>query len=122
MPGLQHLAVFGDLVLALLGGQQVVRVDVLQPDEHAVDAGPARLLDEVRDPVALRVDLDDQGHLDAFVLLELDQPVEEIFPVLVAGHVVVGDEERRDALLVVLADDRFEIVGDRESGSCGPAR
>ena len=49
VPGLQHLAVFGDLVLALLGGQQVVRVDVLQPDEHAIDAGPARLVDEMRD-------------------------------------------------------------------------
>ena len=34
---------------------------------------------------------------------------------LVAGHVVVGDEERRDALLVVLADDRFEIVGGAET-------
>jgi hypothetical protein len=51
---------------------------------------------------------------DALVLLELDQPVEEVLPVLVAGHVVVGDEERRDALLVVLADDRLEIVGVRK--------
>ena len=34
---------------------------------------------------------------------------------LVAGHVVVGDEERRDALLVVLAHDRFEIVGSAEA-------
>ena len=41
-------------------------------------------------------------------------PVEELFPVAVAGHVVVGDEERRDALLVVLADDRLEIVGVAE--------
>ena len=85
------------------------------PMKHAIDAGPARLVDEVRDAVALGVDLDDQGHLDALVLLELDQPVEELFPVLVAGHVVVGDEERRDALLVVLADDRFEVVGAAEA-------
>ena len=41
-------------------------------------------------------------------------PVEELFPMLVAGHVVVGDEERRDALPVVLADDRLEIVGVAE--------
>ena len=85
------------------------------PMKHAIDAGPARLVDEVGDAVALGVDLDDQGHLDALVLLELDQPVEEVLPVLVAGHVVVGDEERRDALLVVLADDRFEIVGIAEA-------
>ena len=115
MPGLQHLAVFGDLVLALLGGQQVVGIDVLEPDEHAVDAGPARLVDEVRDAMALGVDLDDQGDGDALVLLELDQPVEEVLPMLVAGHVVVGDEERRDALLVVLADDRLEVVGAAEA-------
>ena len=115
VPRLQHLAVFGDLVLALLGGQQVVRVDVLQTDEHAVDAGPARFMDEVRDAMALGVDLDDQGELDALVLLQLDEPVEEVFPMLVAGHVVVSDEERRDALLVVVADDRFEIVGCAEA-------
>jgi hypothetical protein len=52
--------------------------------------------------------------VDALVLLELDQPVEEVLPVLVAGHVVVGDEERRDALLVVLAHDRLEVVGGAE--------
>ena len=115
VPGLQHLAVFGDLVLALLGRQQVVRIDVLQTDEHAVDAGPARLVDEVRDAMALRVDLDDQGHFDAFVLAQLDQPVEEVLPVAVARHVVVGDEERADALLVVLADDRLEVVGTAEA-------
>jgi hypothetical protein len=64
--------------------------------------------------MALGVDLDDQRHLDALVLLELDEPVEELLPVLVAGHVVVGDEERRDALAVVLADDGFEVVGVAE--------
>ena len=115
MPGLQHLAVFGDLVLALLGGQKIVGIDVLKSDEHAVDAGPTRLVDEVRDTMALGVDLDDQRYADAFVLPQLDQPVEEEFPVLVAGHVVVGDEERRDALLVVLAHDRFEIVGSAKA-------
>ena len=61
LPGQQHLAVFGDLVLPLLGGDQVVRVDVLQPDEHARDAGALRLLDEVRDLVAERVHLDHEA-------------------------------------------------------------
>ena len=115
MPRLQHPAIVGDLVLAFLGGQQVVRVDVLQPDEHAEHAGPARLVDEVFDLMTLRIDLDDQGQFDALVLLELDQPVEELLPVLVAGHVVVGDEERGDALPVVVAHDGFEIVGGAEA-------
>ena len=47
-PLLQHLTVFGDLVLSLLGGDQIVRIDVFKPDEHAFDAGGGRLLDEVR--------------------------------------------------------------------------
>src|SRR4029453_10609852 len=85
------------------------------PDEHTEHASPARLMDEVRDAMALRVDLDDQGQCDALVLLELDQPVEEVLPMLVAGHVVVGDEERGDALPVVLAHDRFEVVGGGEA-------
>src|SRR6185369_13780378 len=68
-----------------------------------------------RDAMALGVDLDDQRHLDALVLPELDQPVEELLPVLVAGHVVVGDEERRDATLVVVADDSLEVVGSAEA-------
>src|SRR5207248_9632249 len=80
-----------------------------------VDARPARLVDEVRDAMALGVDLDDQLNRDAFVLLELDQPVEEFLPQLVAGHVVVGDEERVDALPVVVANDRLEIVGAAEA-------
>ena len=62
-PLLQHLAVFGDLVLPLLGGDQIVGIDVLEPDEHAPHAGLRRLLDEVRDLVAQRVDLD--GEADA---------------------------------------------------------
>ena len=51
-PLLQHLAIFGDLVLTLLGGEQVIWIDVLQPDEHTADAGLRRLFDEVRDFVA----------------------------------------------------------------------
>ena len=44
-----------DFVLPLLGGKQVVRIDVLQPDEDAADSGLRRLFDEVRDFVALSV-------------------------------------------------------------------
>src|SRR5689334_17887961 len=65
--------------------------------------------------MALRVDLNDQLHRDAFVLLELDQPVEELLPQPIAGHVVVGDEERIDALPMVLAHDLLEIVCCAES-------
>ena len=38
-PLLQHVAIIGDLVLAFLGADQIVRIDVLQPDEDAPHAG-----------------------------------------------------------------------------------
>ena len=40
--------------------EKLVRIDVLEADEDAVDAGAARFGDEVRDAVAQRVDLDDE--------------------------------------------------------------
>ncbi len=113
-PLLQHDAVFGDLVLPLLGGDQVFRIDVLEADEHPLDAGLGRLLDEVRDLVAERVDLDGEADPDALVL-QRDHPVEQDLPVAVAGEIVVGDEEPVDPLLPVRPDDLFEIVGRAEA-------
>src|SRR5256885_10115266 len=46
LPVQQHLPVFGDLVLPLLRRDQVLCVDALQPDQHAVGAGACRLFDE----------------------------------------------------------------------------
>ena len=62
-PFLQHLAIFGDLVLPLLGRDQIVGIDVLEPDEDAAHARFLRLLDEVRDLVAKRVDLDGEAEI-----------------------------------------------------------
>jgi hypothetical protein len=42
-PFLQHLPVVGDLVLAFLGWDEIVRIDVLQSDEHPAD-GPKCLM------------------------------------------------------------------------------
>jgi hypothetical protein len=74
----------------------------------------ARLLDEVRDLVAQRIDLDDEAD-DGMLLVfaQLDQPVEDRFPVLVAGEIVVGDEEARDALRDIGAHDRSTSSGER---------
>ncbi len=109
-PFLQHLAVLGDLVLPLLGRDQIVGVDVLQSDEHPAHAGLRRLLDEVRNLVAKRIDLDGEADLRELAVAQLDQPVEQRLPVAVAGEIVVGDEEALDALGVVLAHDPLEIV------------
>jgi len=44
-PFLQHGAIVGNLVLSLLGADQIVGVDVLEPDEHAPGAAFGRLLE-----------------------------------------------------------------------------
>src|SRR6185437_7488892 len=111
LPFQQHLAVFGDLVLLLLRRDQVGGVDVLQPDIDALDAGAAGLVDEVRQLVAQRVDLDDEAELHLFVLTQLDDAVEYDLPVLVAREIVVGDEEAVQSVGDVAADDLLDVVG-----------
>ncbi len=111
LPGEQQLAVFGDLVLPLLGGDQRIGIDALHADEDAGYAGLAALLDEIRDLVAQRIDLDHQRDADAFFLLQLDDAVEDDLPVLVAREVVVGDEEAVNAFGPVLPDDVLDVVG-----------
>src|SRR5947199_9482506 len=43
LPGEQHFAIFGDLVLALLRGGDVVRDDFHRSTEHLSVSGPLRL-------------------------------------------------------------------------------
>ena len=86
-------------------------IDVLEPDEHARDAGALRLLDEVRDLVAQRVHLDHQSERNAVLFAQFDEAVEDRLPFLVAGEIVVGDEERVDALRPVDAHELLDVVG-----------
>ena len=81
-----------------------------KPDEGAAHARLGRLLDEARDLVAERIDLDGEAEIHALAVPHLDQPVEQRLPVAIAGEIVVGDEEALDALGVVLAHDLFQIV------------
>ena len=111
LPGLQHVAIFPDLVLALLGAHQRLGVDVLEADEDGVAAGARRLLDEARNAVAERVDLQQQPDPETLLFAQLDQAVEDRLPVAVAGEIVVGDEEAGDALGGVGAHDRLDVVG-----------
>ena len=111
LPGEQHLAIVADPVLLLLGADQAFRIDVLKADEDALDAGARRLLDEIRNLVAERIDLDDELELQFLHLAQMDQPVEDRLPVLVARQIVVGDEEVLDALGGIGADQGFDVVG-----------
>ena len=110
-PLLQHDPVFPDLVLPLFRALERLRIDALEPDEHLIAAGPRRLLDEARNFVAERVDLKDELDRDALVLPEIDQPIKDRLPVAVAGEIVVGDEIVVDALGVIGAHDRFDVIG-----------
>ena len=116
LPGEQHVAIFPDLVLPLLRAHQRLGIDVLEPDEDGVAAGPRRLLDEARDAVAERVDLQQEPDPEALLLAQLDQPVEDRLPVAVAGEIVVGDEEAGDPLRGVGAHDRLDVVGRAVAG------
>ena len=106
----QKLAIVGDVILLLLRRGQIVGIDVLKPDEHPLDAGRHRLLDEAGNLVAGRVDLDDEARVDA-LLTQFDQPVEDRFPVAIAGEIVVGDEEVADAIGDIDAHQSFDVVG-----------
>src|SRR6516225_2140389 len=109
-PLLQHLPVVGNLVLALLRRNEVVRIDVLQPDEDTTHAGGGRLLDEIRDLVAKRIDLNGKADVRAVAGAQLDQPVEQLLPITVTGEIVVRDKKSLDVLRVVGADNLFDIV------------
>src|ERR1700720_1907947 len=82
-------------VLLFLGLQQIVGVDVFEPDKDPLAAGPRRLLDKVRDAVAQGVDLDDELQSQPLALAHLDQAVENRLPVPVARE-IVGDEKPED--------------------------
>ena len=91
-------------------------IDVLQADEDRVAAGASRLLDEVRDAVAERVDLQQEPDFEALLLAQFDEAIEDRLPIAVAGEIVVGDEKARDPLRGVGAHDRLDVVGGPIAG------
>ena len=111
LPGQQHVAVFGDLVLLLLRRREIARIDVLEPDENLPDAGAGGLLDEIRNLVTERVDLDGDAEIHVLAQPQLDDAVEDRLPVLVAREIVVRDQEAADAVPVILPDERLDAVG-----------
>ena len=68
------------------------------------------LLNEVRDLVAERVDLDGEADVHPLAFAHLYQPVEQRLPVLVAREIVVGDEELVDALRPIEPHQMLDVV------------
>src|SRR5579864_672588 len=116
LPGEQHFAIFGDLVLLLAGAQEILGVDIFESDEDADHAGSLGFFDEMRQAMTHGVDLNDELDVELFPLAQLNDAIEDQFPIGVAGEVVVGDEEPVDALGEVLADDLLDVVGGAAAG------
>src|SRR5580693_2049164 len=108
LPGEQHFAIFPDLVLPLLRAHQRRRIDVLKPDEDGVAARARGFLNEVRDLVAERIDLEQEPDPKTLILPQLDQAIKDRLPVAVAGEIVIRNEEARDALCSVRPHDRLD--------------
>ncbi len=106
----QKLAIVGNVVLLLLRRGQIIGVDVLEADEYSLDARRHRLLDEAGNLVAGRVDLDDEARVDA-LRAQFDQPVEDRFPVAIAGEIVVGDEEIAHAVGDIDPHQLLDVIG-----------
>ena len=90
-PFLEQLAVFGDLVLPFLGGNEIVGIDILKSNEHMARAGLRSFLYEIRNLVAERVDLNGKDEIRKFGLAQVDETIEQQFPVAIARKIVVGD-------------------------------
>src|SRR5689334_14757163 len=93
LPRKKHLAVIGYFILAFLGPQQAVRIDILEADEDPFDPRTSRLGNKIRQFMAERIDLDDKADLEALTFAQLDQLIEDRFPVLIPGEIVVRDKE-----------------------------
>ena len=73
---------------------------------------PARFafLDEVRNLVAERIDLNEQRKVDVLAQAQIDQPIKDRFPIFVAREIVIGDEKIVETLGEVFADDLLDVV------------
>ena len=79
--------------------------------EQLVRVHPARIVD---------VDLNQKAGPEP-LLAKFNEPIEDRLPVSVAGEIVVGDEETRNALRRIQAHDLLDVVVRRGSATCGPA-
>src|SRR5271157_579662 len=101
--GLNELAIFADLLLLLAGGGEVAGIHALHADEDVQATGLAGLVDEVLDFPGEDVDLHHESHGNFFLGAQANEDVENGFPILVAGKIVVGEEIEGDAVFVVVA-------------------
>ena len=61
--------------------------------------------------MAERIDLDDSAEFEFLDFAQMNHAVEDRFPILVAGEIVVGDEEAVEPLCDIGADDLLDVLG-----------
>ena len=113
---LNEVAVFADLILFLAGGGQIAGINAFHADENVDASRLARFGDEVFDFPGEDVDLHHEFNGDFFLVANVDEDVEDGFPIFVAGKIVVGEEIESDAVFVVVAANGFgDMVGGAET-------
>ena len=98
------------LFCRFFGAGQIVWIDIFQADEDPPHAGARAFVDEVRQRVTERVDLNDEAQFELFNFAQIDEPVEDRLPILVTSEVVVGDEEGAQPLRVIFPHDFVDVV------------
>ena len=104
MPSLEHRTIFGDPILTLGGALEAVRIDVLEPNEHLFAPGEGSFLNETRNFMSKRVDLDREVDFELLPAPQCDDAVENLFPIAIAREIVVAQKERLGSLREVLSD------------------
>src|SRR5262249_35761241 len=115
-PGKKHLAIFVNPVLLFLSLQEVIRVDVFEPDKDTLAAGARRFLDKIRDAVTERIDLDDELQSEPLALAHRNEAVKDRLPITITREIVIGDEKAENVLREIGAHQALDIV------SVSPAR
>src|SRR5205823_8758470 len=83
---------------------------LLEPDVDPLPSDRAAFVDKIRQLMTKRVHLNEERQLDLLVQSQVNQPVEDFFPVLVSGKIIVGNKEAIQSLGHVLADQPLDII------------
>jgi hypothetical protein len=57
-----------------------------------------------------RVDLDGEDEVGEFRLAQVNETIEQHFPINIARKIIVSDDEAVDVLLVIFANDSFDVL------------
>ena len=91
------------------------RQPALEADEDAPDARPRTFLDEVGKLMAERVHLDEESQLQFLDLAQMNDPIEDHLPILIARKIIIGNEKAAQSLRHILPDDLLDVVRRAEA-------